>query len=139
MKPEAEKNIKSRLTLEAIVEAEKIEISDERVNEEIEKMASRYGMKVEDLKAQITPEEIAEMKMDLAVEEATVFVGENAKEVAKKAEKKTTTKKAADKEEKAEKKPAAKKTTTKKAADKEETTEKKPAAKKTTKKKEDAE
>ena len=33
MKPEAEKRIKTRLVLEAIVKAENIEVSDERVDE----------------------------------------------------------------------------------------------------------
>ncbi|MBE6015446.1 MAG: trigger factor [Lachnospiraceae bacterium] len=136
MKPEAVKNIRSRLTLEAIVEAEKIEVSDEQFEEELEKMATNYGMKIEDLKAQVTPEEVKEIKMDLAVEKATAFLLENAKEVAPK----KTTKKAADKEEKAEKKTTAKKTTAKKtttkkaAEDKEEKAEKKTTAKKTTKK-----
>ena len=127
MRPEAVKRIKSRLTLEAVVAAEKIEISDERVDEEIEKMAKRYGMKFEDLKKEITEPEIVEMKMDLACEEASAFIGANAVEVEKKEEaeekpakkttKKATTKKAAktdDAEEKPAKKTTAKKTTTKK-------------------------
>ncbi len=77
-------------------------------------MSTNYGMKLEDLKNTITPEETKEIKMDLAVEKAEEFLLENAKEVKpKKAAKE-------DKAEKAEKKPAAKKTTTKKAAKKDE-------------------
>ena len=39
MRPQAEKSIKTRLVLEAIVKAENIEVSDERVEEELTKMA----------------------------------------------------------------------------------------------------
>ena len=37
MRPQAEKSIKTRLILEAIVKAENIEVSDERVEEELTK------------------------------------------------------------------------------------------------------
>ena len=39
MRPQAEKSIKTRLVLEAIVKAENIEVSDERVEEELTKMS----------------------------------------------------------------------------------------------------
>ncbi|MBR5337007.1 MAG: trigger factor [Lachnospiraceae bacterium] len=149
MQPEAVKNIRSRLTLEAIVAAENIEVSDEQFEEELEKMSKNYGMKLEDLKSTITPEETKEIKMDLAVEKAEEFLLEHAKEVAKKEDKeekkpakKTAAKKTAAKEDKAdkeEKKPA-KKTTAKKTADKEDKAEKeakKPAKKSTKKEAED--
>ncbi len=144
MRPEAIKNIRSRLTLEAIVAAEKIEVSDEQFEEELDKMSKNYGMKLDELKKTITPEETKEIKMDLAVEKAEEFLLEHAKEVAKKADKeekkpakKTAAKKTdkADKADKEEKKPA-KKTTAKKTekADKDDKEEKKPARKTTTKK-----
>ena len=41
-KPEAEKRIRTRLTLEAIVAAENIEVSEERLDEELQKMADSY-------------------------------------------------------------------------------------------------
>ena len=50
MRPQAEKSIKTRLVLEAIVKAENIEVSDERVEEELTKMAEAYQMEVEKLK-----------------------------------------------------------------------------------------
>ena len=50
MRPQAEKSIKTRLVLEAIVKAENIEVSDERVDEELTKMAEAYQMEVEKLK-----------------------------------------------------------------------------------------
>ena len=50
MKPEALKRIQNSLVLEAVAKAENIEISDEKVDEEIAKMAEAYKMEVEKLK-----------------------------------------------------------------------------------------
>lgn len=50
LKPQAEKRIRTRLVLEAIVAAENIEVSDERLDEELAKMAESYKMEVEKLK-----------------------------------------------------------------------------------------
>ena len=117
VKPQAIERIKSRLVLEAVAEAEKIEVSDADVDAEIESMAHQYRMEVEKLKEMMSDAEKKQLKSDLAVQKAADFLVENVKEGAKKAAKKTTTKKAAaaDGEEKP-KKTAAKKTTTKKAA-----------------------
>lgn len=49
MKVEAEKRIKSRLVLEAIVGAEAIDVSDDELKEELEKMAKMYNMEYEAL------------------------------------------------------------------------------------------
>lgn len=70
MKPEAEKRIKTRLVLEAIVKAENIEVSDERVDEELTKMAEAYQMEVEKLKEFMGENEKKQIKEDLAVQEA---------------------------------------------------------------------
>ena len=48
-KPQAEKNVKARLILEAIIKEEKIEAKDEEVNEKIKEMAKNYGRKEEEL------------------------------------------------------------------------------------------
>ena len=50
MQPEAEKRIKSRLVLEAIVKAENIEVSDEEYEAELNKMAESYEMEVDKIK-----------------------------------------------------------------------------------------
>ena len=47
--PQAIEAIKSRLVLEAIIKAEKIEASEEEVNAKMEEMAKNYGKKVEEL------------------------------------------------------------------------------------------
>ena len=66
MKPEALKRIQNSLVLEAVAKAENIEISDEKVDEEIAKMAEAYKMEVEKLKDLIGESEKDQMKKDLA-------------------------------------------------------------------------
>ena len=78
MRPQAEKSIKTRLVLEAIVKAENIEVSDERVEEELTKMAEAYQMEVEKLKEFMGENEKKQIKEDLAVQEAiTLLVNES--------------------------------------------------------------
>ena len=48
-KEQAEKNVKSRLILEAIIKEEKIESTDEEINAKIKEMATNYGRKEEEL------------------------------------------------------------------------------------------
>ena len=148
-------NVKKQLALDEIVKAENIEASEEDVEKKFEEMASQFGMKVEDVKARITAEDLAydvksikafEMVKDAAKVTDKVVTAEEfdkmnapAEEAAEeeKPKKKTTrkpkTEKAADgdAEEKPAKKTTAKKTTAKAEG---EATEKKPATKRTTKK-----
>ena len=78
MRPQAEKSIKTRLVLEAIVKAENIEVSDERVEEELTKMAEAYQMEVEKLKEFMGENEKKQIKEDLAVQKAiTLLVNES--------------------------------------------------------------
>ncbi len=51
MKEEAEQRVRGNLTLEAIVKAENIEVTDEEVNAELQKMADIYNMTVENIQA----------------------------------------------------------------------------------------
>ena len=48
-KEQAEKNVKSRLILEAIINAEKLEASEDEVAEKVKEMATSYGKKEEEL------------------------------------------------------------------------------------------
>ena len=90
VRPEALQRIQSSLVLEQIAKEENIEASDEDVDAEIEKMASMYGMKAEDLKNYMGDSEKESMKRDIAVKKAVEFVMANVKERAK-AKPKTTT------------------------------------------------
>ena len=80
LKPQALKRIQTRLVLEAIVKAENIEISDEKIDEEIQKMAESYKMEAEKLKEFMGENEKEQMKLDMAVQEAVTFLVENAVE-----------------------------------------------------------
>lgn len=72
--PQAVKRIKTRLVLEAIVKAENIEVSDERLDEEIQKMADAYQMEFDKLKEYMGEAEAAQMKEDIAVQEAVTLI-----------------------------------------------------------------
>ena len=72
--PQAVKRIKTRLVLEAIVKAENIEVSDERLDEEIQKMADAYQMEFDKLKEYMGEAEAAQMKEDIAVHEAVTLI-----------------------------------------------------------------
>lgn len=80
VKPQAEKRIKTRLVLEAIVKAENIEASDEDFEEEIKVMAETYQMEPEKVKEMLPEKSVAQIKEDIAVRKAADFVVENAKE-----------------------------------------------------------
>ena len=79
MKPQAEKRIKTRLVLEKIAETESIEVTDEEINAEIEKMASAYKMEADKLKEYMGDAEKENMKKDLAVQKAVDLLMESAK------------------------------------------------------------
>ncbi|MGF0033365.1 trigger factor [Bariatricus sp. SGI.154] len=80
LRPQAVKRIETRLVLEAIAKAENIEISDEKLDEELAKMAEQYKMEVEKLKEFMGENEKKQMKEDMAVQEAVTFLVENAVE-----------------------------------------------------------
>ena len=80
LRPQAVKRIETRLVLEAIAKAENIEITDERIDEELAKMAEAYKMEVEKLKEFMGENEKEHMKMDLAVQDAVTFLVDNAVE-----------------------------------------------------------
>ena len=80
MKPQAEKRIKTRLVLEAVVAAENIEVSEERLEEELKKMAESYQMEVDKLKEFMGENEKKQMKEDIAVQEAVTLIAEAAVE-----------------------------------------------------------
>lgn len=81
MKPEALKRIQNSLVLEAVAKAENIEISDERLDEEIAKMAESYKMEADKLKELMGDYEKEQMKNDLAIQAAVDLVRDSAKEV----------------------------------------------------------
>ena len=74
---QAKTSVKSRLVLEAIVKAEKLEASIDEISEKIKEMADNYGRKAEDL--QNNEHLINYIKENMAAEKAIKFVVDNAK------------------------------------------------------------
>ena len=86
MRPEALKRIQNSLVLEAVAKAENIEVSDEKVDEEIKKMADAYKMEFDKVKEMMGEYEVAQMRDDLAIQAAVDLVRDAAVEVEAKAE-----------------------------------------------------
>lgn len=80
VKPQAEKRIRSRLVLEAVAAAEKIEVTDEDYEEELKNMAAAYQMEVDKVKELLPEKSADQIRKDIAVRKAAEFVVENAKE-----------------------------------------------------------
>jgi trigger factor len=80
MKEEAEKRVRVNLTLEAIAKAENIEVADEEVTEELNKMAEMYNMSVDQIKQALGS--LEGLKADLQIKKAVDFLVENSKTVA---------------------------------------------------------
>ena len=116
---QAEKQVKTRLAMEAVAAAEGFTASDEDVEAEYANLAEIYHMDVEKIKAALGKREIAE---DIVCRKAIEVITSSANGVAAEAPKKKTAKKAAKAEE-AEGEDAPKKKTTKKAAAKTEEAE----------------
>lgn len=79
MRPQAMKRIQSRLVLEKVAEVENIQVTDEKVDEEIAKMAEMYKMEADKLKELMGDYEKEQMKKDIAVQEAVTLVADAAK------------------------------------------------------------
>jgi trigger factor len=74
-KEQAEKQVKMRLAMEAIVDKENIQASDEEFQKEIKRIADAYKMEEEKVKSIVNVEAV---KKDLAVNKAIDFVKEKA-------------------------------------------------------------
>ena len=83
VRPEAITRIQSSLVLEQIAKEENIEVSDEEINAEVEKMAAQYGMEADKLKEYLGDAEKESMKRELAITKAVDLIMENVKERAK--------------------------------------------------------
>jgi len=83
-KDQAERQVKTRLALQKVVELEGITVSDKELEEEYAKMAEQYKMEVEKVKAIVSKEAL---EGDLKISNALEFIKKNAK-VKKSAKKK---------------------------------------------------
>ena len=131
----AEQQVKMDLAVKAIIDAEKLDATDDEVEAEMKNVADKYGMDLDTVKKYLRPEEVKEQVIR---EKVIKVVADSAKAVAP-AEEKAELEAEGEIVEKPAKKPAAKKTTKK--AEGEEKAEKAPAKKSAAKKtaKKDAE
>ena len=86
-RPRAERSVKVRLALEAVVKAEGIKATDEEIEAEYNRLATAYSMEVEKVKEAVAKEDIA---ADLDIQTALKFVKDNAVVTEKKAEEKNS-------------------------------------------------
>ena len=117
---DAKRDVKTRLTLEAIVKAEKLDVTDEELEAEVARVAESAGKKADEYRKSMDERQLSYMKNDLLMKKLIAFLKENNTFELKKAEKKAPAKKTAAKAEAedGDKKPAAKKTVKKTTADK---------------------
>ena len=85
LRPSALNTVKTNVMLDAVVDAEKIEVSDEECEEEYKKLAESYQLELEKVKEIL---DIKGMKGDLQVRKAAKLIAEAAVAVAPKAEEK---------------------------------------------------
>ncbi len=77
---QSERDLKNSFTLEKVAELENIEVTDERVDQELEDMAKAYGIDVEQYKSYL-PENYAEdMKNEIKLSMAADLIGDAAVE-----------------------------------------------------------
>ena len=75
LRPQAEKQVKTRLALEKIAELENIVVSDEEIEAEYSRIAEAYGMEIEKVKETVDADSIA---ADMKVKKAVDLVKEKA-------------------------------------------------------------
>ncbi len=78
LRPDAERQVKTRIILMGIVEAEKIQVSQEEIEEELKVMAAQYQMTADKLKEMIGVENLTFLMKDLQVKKAIEFIFDNA-------------------------------------------------------------
>jgi trigger factor len=82
MKDEAEKRVRSQLVLEAIAAAEKLEVSDAEVDEELQSLSDVYKQSAEELRKIIeTNGTIEDFKQDILTKKTVKFLVESSKVV----------------------------------------------------------
>lgn len=79
VRPEAEKAVKTRIILMGVVDAEKLEVSAEEIEDELNKMAAQYQMTADKIKEMIGIENLTFLQKDLQVRKAIDLIYDKAK------------------------------------------------------------
>lgn len=80
-KEDAQQRVQVNLTLEAIANAENIEVSPEDVEEELKNMSSMYGLEVDELKQRLG-DQVKGLEADIRIRKAVDLLVQNSKTVA---------------------------------------------------------
>ena len=96
VRPDAEKSVKTRIVLMGIVGQEKLDVTDEEMEAELELMAKQYGVDVAQIKGMIGEDNLGYFKKDMQVKKAIDFVYDNCKATKKRASKKAEKKEEAE-------------------------------------------
>ena len=76
---EAVKNVKTSLVIEAIAKAEDVQVSEEEVDAEVQKMADAYNMTVEQVKGALRATDLKDMEGQLKIRKTIDLLVDNAK------------------------------------------------------------
>ncbi len=83
VRPEAVQRIQSSLVLEQIAKEENVEVTEEEISAQIEKLAAAYGMPGEKMKEFLSDEDKESIERNISVEKAVAIIMEHAVEVEK--------------------------------------------------------
>lgn len=78
MKEEAERNVKTRMLVGAVVDKENIKASDEDLDKQVEDMAKQYNMEADKIREMLGEDNLQFMRKDLEMQKAVDFIYENA-------------------------------------------------------------
>ena len=78
VRPDAERQVKTRILLMGIAEAEKLEVSQEELEEELKTMAAQYQTTADKIREMIGVENLTYLMKDLQVRKAIDFIFDNA-------------------------------------------------------------
>lgn len=76
---EAVKNVKTSLVIEAIAKAEDVQVNEEEVDAEVQKMAEAYNMTVEQVKEALRPTDLKDMEGQLKIRKTIDLLVDSAK------------------------------------------------------------
>ena len=78
LRPDAERQVKTRLLLNGIAEAEKLETTEEELEEELKSLADAYQMTSDKVREMLGEDSLSYLKKDLRIRKAIKFIYENA-------------------------------------------------------------
>ena len=81
---DAHENVEARLVLQAIIEKEKIEVTDADLDARLEEIAKQYGKSLEDMKKEMDNHTLGHLQNEILTDKVFEFLRQNNKFVAKK-------------------------------------------------------